>query len=203
MAVRPALTVVWTALLIRLAGPAMIDPDGQTSALHFDRMVHGQRLSVPLLSTPKPLLTAVHGAAWALTHDWRTLTLTTVIAFAVGGRHLRRAAARLAGPAAAAAVLVALAGSAPLLLQVARGNSLIWALAGWGIALDALARPERRWAVASFALLGAGLARSETWVLLPPLLLWGAVEFARGRREAPGCWWHSRHRRCGWPTTGC
>jgi hypothetical protein len=175
-------TVVWAALLVRLTGPAMIDPDGHASALHFDRLVHGERLDVPLLSTPKPLLTLVHGATWAVTHDWRALTLTTILAFAVAAVSFSRAANRLAGPAAASAVLVALAGSAPLLLQVARGNSLVWALAGWGIALDALARRERRWALGSLALLAAGLARSETWILLPPLLVWAAVEFARGRR---------------------
>jgi hypothetical protein len=175
---------VWAALLVRLGGPALIDPDGQASALHFDRLVHGQRLDVPLLSTPKPLLTIVHGATWAATHDWRALTLTTVLAFALAVTAFARAAARLAGPATGAAVALALAGSAPLLLQVARGNSLIWAVAGWGVALDALARPERRWARAAVALALAGLARSETWILLVPLLPWAAVEFARGRRAS-------------------
>ena len=175
---------IWTAVLIRLSGPAVIDPDGHASVLYFDRLVSGVRLEVPLLSTPKPLLTLTHGLAWTLTGDWRAVTLVTVVAFAVAVAALARAAFRLGGPVMSAAVGVAVASSAPLLLQVARGNSVIFALAGWAIALDALARPERRWALGGVALLAAGLARSETWLLLPPLVLWVLWEVVRGRRSA-------------------
>jgi hypothetical protein len=175
---------LWTAALVRLTGPAVIDPDGHASVLYFDRVVSGARLEVPLLSTPKPMLTLTHGLAWTLTGDWRAVTLVTVVAFAVAVAALARAAFRLGGPVPSAAVAVAVAGSAPLLLQVARGNSVIFALAGWAVALDALARPERRWLLGGVALLAAGLARSETWLLLPPLVLWVLWEVWRGRRSA-------------------
>jgi hypothetical protein len=131
---------VTTAVLIRLPGPAVLDPDEHAAALYFDRLAAGQRLEEPLLSAPKPLLTLVHGLAWTVGHDWRLLEALTVAAFALAVVCLARAAGRLAGWPAAAAVAVAVAGSGPLVLQTARGNSLVFALAGWSVALDALTR---------------------------------------------------------------
>jgi len=156
-----------TGVMVRLSGPAVLDPDEHAAALYFRRLVAGRRLEDPLLSTPKPLLTVVDGLAWAATSDWRVLTALTVAAFALAVTALARAAGRLAGAPAAAATVVAVAGSGPLVLQVARGNSVIWALAGWAVALDALARPRRRYGLAAVALLLAALARTETWLLLP------------------------------------
>jgi hypothetical protein len=173
---------VATAALVRLPGPAVLDPDEYASALYFDHLIHGRRLEELLLSAPKPLLTLVHGLAWTTTHDWRVGTALTVAAFALAVTALARAAARLAGPAAAVGVGLAVAGSGALILQVARGNSSIWALAGWAVALDALARPSRRWGVAAAALLLAGLARAEGWLLLVPAALLGLVAWRRGER---------------------
>jgi hypothetical protein len=173
---------VATGALVRLPGPAVLDPDEYASALYFDHLIHGRRLEEFLLSAPKPLLTLVHGLAWTATHDWRAGTALTVAAFALAVTALARAGGRLAGPAAALGVGLAVAGSGPLILQVARGNSVIWALAGWAVALDALARPRRRWGVAAGALLLAGLARAEGWLLLPPAALLGLVAWRRGER---------------------
>jgi hypothetical protein len=131
---------VATAALVRLPGPAVLDPDEHAAALYFDRLAAGQRLEEPLLSAPKPLLTVVHGLAWAAGHDWRLLEALTVGAFALAVVCLTRAAGRLAGWPAAAATTIAVAGSGPLVLQAARGNSLVFALAGWSVALDALTR---------------------------------------------------------------
>jgi hypothetical protein len=175
---------VLTAMLVRLPGPAVLDPDEHAAALYLDRLAHGERLEEPLLSTPKPLLTVVHGLAWAATHDWRALTALTVAAFALAVVASARAAGRLAGAAAAWAVAVALLGWGGMLLQVARGNSVVWALAGWSVAADALSRRERRWGVAAAALLLAALARTETWLLLPPAAAWGALAWRRGERGA-------------------
>jgi hypothetical protein len=127
-----------TARLVRLPGPATLDPDEHAAALYFDRLVAGQRLEEPLLSAPKPLLTLVHGLAWTSSHDWRLLEALAVAAFALAVVCLARAAGRLAGWPGAAATVVAVAGSGPLVLQAARGNSLVFALAGWSLALDAL-----------------------------------------------------------------
>ena len=173
-----------TAALVRLPGPAVLDPDEYAAALYFDDLIHGRRLGEFLLSAPKPLLTLVHGLAWTATHDWRTGTALTVAAFAVAVTALSRAACRLAGPPAALAVAISMVGSGALVLQVARGNSVIWALAGWAVALDSLARPRRRWGVAAAALLLAGLARAEGWLLLPLAALLGLLAWRRGDRRA-------------------
>jgi len=94
------------AVLVRLPGPAVLDPDEHAAALYFDRLAAGQRLEEPLLSAPKPLLTVVHGLAWTVGHDWRLLEALAVAAFALAVVCLARAAGRLAGwPAAAAAVV--------------------------------------------------------------------------------------------------
>src|SRR5919197_5550634 len=61
--------VVWigvalaTGAMVRLSGPAVLRPDEHAPALYFRRLVAGERLGEPLLSTPKPLLTLVHGLA--------------------------------------------------------------------------------------------------------------------------------------------
>jgi hypothetical protein len=195
-----AVVAVAVGLLVRLPGPATLDPDEHASVLYFDRLVAGERLEEPLLSAPKPLLTVVHGLAWQVAHDWRLLAAVTVAAFALAVVCLARAAGRLGGPAAAAAVLLAVAGSGPLVLQAARGNSVIFALAGWSVALDALTRgprppkagPEERraegsgaaWGVAAGVLALAGLARAETWLLLPLAAGWGLLAWWRGDRRA-------------------
>jgi hypothetical protein len=173
-----------TARLVRLPGPATLDPDEHAAALYLDRLVHGRRLEEPLLSAPKPLLTLVHGSAWALTHDWRVLEALAVAAFALAVVSLARAAGRLGGPPAALAVAVGVAGSGEVVLQAARGNSLVFALAGWGVALDALARPRRRWGLAAAALALAGLARAETWPLLALAAAGGLLAWRRGERRA-------------------
>ena len=205
-----AWALVWAALtvavglLVRLPGPATLDPDEHAAVLYFDRLVAGDRLEDPLLSSPKPLLTVVHGLAWHAAHDWRLLEAVTVTAFALAVVCLARAAARLGGLPAAAAVVVAVAGSGPLVLQAARGNSLVFALAGWSVALDALTRHGRgagrdrggsggdghrggsgaAWGVAAAALTVAGLARAETWLLLPVAGGFGLLAWRRGERRA-------------------
>ncbi|HEX7149309.1 MAG TPA: hypothetical protein VF512_17495, partial [Actinomycetota bacterium] len=119
---------------------------------------------------------------------------------------LARAAARLGGPPAAAATVLAVAGSGPLILQAARGNSMVFALAGWSVALDAVSRGtgptrsgrdrepagsgrDRRptgpaWGLAAGALLVAGLARAESWLLLPLAAGYGLLAWRRGERRA-------------------
>lgn len=196
-------------LLVRLPGPATLDPDEHAAVLYFDRLVAGERLEEPLLSSPKPLLTVVHGLAWRAGHDWRLLEALGVAAFALAVVCLARAAGRLGGPPAGAATALAVAGSGPLVLQAARGNSMVFALAGWSVAIDALTRgrgtaepgrdrgpagPDRdrrptgptgpAWGLAAGALLVAGLARAESWLLLPLAAAYGLLAWRRGDRRA-------------------
>jgi hypothetical protein len=196
-------------LLVRQPGPATLDPDEHAAVLYFDRLVAGERLEDPLLSSPKPLLTVVHGLAWRVGHDWRVLEVLAVAAFALAVVCLARAAGRLAGLPAAAATVLAVAGSGPLVLQAARANSMVFALAAWSVALDALTRetglyrkeraeygndpgqdatgregPGTAWAVAAVALTVAALARAETWLLLPLAAGYGVIAWRRGERRA-------------------
>jgi hypothetical protein len=181
---------VAVGLLVRLPGPATLDPDEHAAVRYFDRLVAGERLEEPLLSAPKPLPTVVGGLAWRTGHDWRLLEAITVAAFALAVVCLVRAAGRLGGVPAAAAAVLAVAGSGPLVLQAARGNSMVFALAGWAVALDALTRDDGArgggpaWGVAAGALFLAGLARAESWLLLPLAAGYGLVAWRRGRRRA-------------------
>ena len=179
---------VAVGLLVRLPGPATLDPDEHAAVHYFDSLVAGERLEEPLLSSPKPLLTVVHGLAWRAGHDWRLLEALAVAAFALAVVCLARSAGRLAGPPAAAATALAVAGSGPLVLQAARGNSMVFALAAWSVALDALTRRRGgggvAWAVAAAALFVAGLARAESWLLLPLAAGYGIVAWRRGERRA-------------------
>jgi hypothetical protein len=190
-----AVLTVALGMLVRLPGPATLDPDEHASVLYFDRLVAGERLEEPLLSAPKPLLTVVHGLAWRAGHDWRLLEAVTVAVFALAVVCLARAAGRLGGLPAAAAIVLAVTGSGLLVLQAARGNSIVFALAGWAVALDALTRDARSpggepdgpgvaWGMAAAALAVAGLARAETWLLLPLAAAWGLVAWRRGRPRA-------------------
>ena len=183
---------VGIGLLVRLPGPATLDPDEHAAVLYLDRLAAGERLEEPLLSSSKPLLTLVHGLAWRAGHDWRLLEALTVATFALAAVCLARAAARLGGLPAAAASVLAVAGSGPLVLQAARGNSMVFAVAGWSVALDALTRGTGRdqggrgpaWGLAAGALLLAGLARAESWLLLPLAAGYGLVAWRRGDRRA-------------------
>jgi hypothetical protein len=180
-----AVLAVAVGLLVRLPGPATLDPDEHAAVVYFDRLVASERLEEPLLSSPKPLLTVVHGLAWRLGHDWRLLEALAVAAFALAVVCLARAAGRLGGLPAAAAAVLAVAGSGALVLQAARGNSMVFAVAAWAVALDALTRrPGPAWGLAAGALAVAGLARAESWLLLPLAAAYGLVAWRRGDRRA-------------------
>jgi hypothetical protein len=178
-----AAVAVYAAGLTRFGGPTLFDPDEYAAAVYFDRIVHHHRLETILHSTPKPLLTLVHGISWSLFHSWLVGGALTIAAFAVAVVALTRVAARVGGATAAVLVALALTGSTSMVVQVARGNSLIWAVACLAVAADALAGRGggQRWAVAAVALLLAGLSRSETWMLLPFAAVQGLVAWRRGQ----------------------
>jgi hypothetical protein len=216
-----AAIAVYVGWVTRPGGPTTFDPDEHASALYFDRLVHGRRLEQVIFSTPKPLLTLVHGLGWTLFHDWRVGAVLTVVAFAIAVGTFARTAARVSGPVAAVLTVLLFLGWADWSVQVTRGNSVIWVLACWGVAADALVargrspaastpapatasdgqagalaaeavRPDAppasaatgpRWGIAAVALLLAGLARSETWLLMPLPVLFGLLAWRRGDRR--------------------
>ncbi len=171
--------IVVAAVLIRPFGAPTIDPDAAASVLYFERLVAGRRLEAFVPSTPKPLLTLIYGLTWTAVHDWRALTLETLAVFGlavglagawlsrVGGSVIEGAGRRrVAALAAGAFAVTGLIASADLLREVARANSLVWAVAGWLVAAHALTGRRVRSGLAGVALLAAGLARFETLALV-------------------------------------
>jgi len=117
----------------------------------------------------------VYGLTWSAVHDWRALTLETLVVFgfavALAGAWLSRVGRsviegagrqRVAALAAGTFAVTGLIASPDLLREVARANSLVWALAGWLVAAHALTGRRVRPGLAGAALLAAGLARFET-----------------------------------------
>ena len=74
----------------------------------------------------------------------------------------------------------------PLVLQAARGNSMVFALAAWSVALDALTRGPRSRGAGSR---GAGFPGGGSREARPP----------GGRPSGGGAAWGWRPRRCSWP----
>jgi hypothetical protein len=165
------------------------DPDSMSSVLYFERIVTGHHLEVTVLTTPKPLLTLLYGVAWAIFHDWRTIVWATLVVHGLTVALATRLGWRLGGPASAVFIGVALMASGAELREVAQANSLPWALLGWTIAALAVTGTPRRFGMAAIALLLAGLARIETWVILGAITAAAAaLSLPPVRRRAPESW---------------
>jgi hypothetical protein len=179
--------VLFAAIIVRPFEASIADPDAAASVLFFDRILRGQRLEIFLPTTPKPFLTLLYGATFNLTSDWRLPTFEALAAFGVAVAAAVRLGSRLGGPAAGAVAGIALASSVELVFEVARANSVAWALAGWLVAGVALTEMPRRPWIAGIALLVAASCRAETYLLLGPVTIALATMAARGgsaRREA-------------------
>jgi hypothetical protein len=161
-----ALAIGVAAVTMQAWGPAMNDPDSMSSVLYFQRILGGQRLEVTVLTTPKPLLSVLYGTTWFVAHDWRAIVWETLAVHGLAVFVGIRLAARLAGVAAAAFVAAALIASGPELLEISQANSLPWALAGWLVAGLAVTATPRRFGIAGVALMLAGMARIETWLVM-------------------------------------
>ncbi len=180
-----AAAVLW--LIVQPLAGVTNDTDAATTVLYFNRIVSGHHLEALLPTTPKPLLTLIYGLAWTLTHDWRSLTVLTVVVGAAGVAMAARLAARLGGIGAAVIVTVGLLAWPDFGLEVAHANSFIWGLSLWLLAgvLVTADRP-RPW-LAGLALLLAGLARTETiWLLAAAAacVAWIGLRALRGGNRA-------------------
>ncbi len=178
-------------VLVWLVGPLTGGPasgDAASSVLYFDRIVSGRHLEAFLNTSPKPLLTVVYGVLHAIDDQWRLVSLSAVLATAVGIVLAGEAARRTAGVAAAAFAIVALTGSAALVSEASWAYGLGWAFAFWMAAALMLLRPDPRHGLAGAFLAIAGLARPETLLVLGVALviLCGAVVT---RRPLPPTAW--------------
>jgi hypothetical protein len=165
-----------------------VDFDSAASVLFFQRLAGGRHLEAWVGATPKPLMTVVLGGLHAIWADWRLIIWASIAAYAVAVALSAVLARRLAGSGAAAFTAVALLGATPLLLDVARGYSIAWAMLGWVVAGLAISAKRPRYALAALALGLAALARVETFVLIgaatAALLAWG-VRARSGRGTPP------------------
>jgi hypothetical protein len=156
--------VLW--LVIQPLTRATADSDAAASVLYWERIVHGQHLEAFVSTTPKPLLTFIYGLAWSVTHDWNSLAVMTVVVGAVAVGLAGRLGARLGGAPAAAFVAVGLVAWPDFRLEVAEANSFVWGLALWLLAAVLITAESPRPWLTGFALVFAGLARTETvWLV--------------------------------------
>lgn len=167
--------------------PGTNDPDSMSSVLYFQRIAAGQHLEVTVLTAPKPLMTLVFGLTWNLVHDWRAIVWETIAIHGIGVALAARLAGRVGGLAAGLCVAVALVVSAPELAEVSQANSLPWAFAGWLTAGVALTSKRPRYGIAGAALLLAGMARLETWLIVgAAMAVLVLLALPPVRRRAPG-----------------
>jgi hypothetical protein len=157
--------------LVRPFGTAPIAFDTAASVLHFERIVSGRHLEAFLTTTPKPLLTVVFGLLYTASGDWRPISWATIAAFAAAIAIAASVARRLDGWGAAAFTAVGLATSRGLWGDVGLSLATAWAMLGLAVAAMAMTGRQPRYAVASVAILCAGLARVEALVLVPTALL--------------------------------
>lgn len=175
----------WLVTAISLAvGVAIIRPftdvpagfDTQASVLYFDRLVAGQRLELPLSTTPKPLITLIYGLLQFGT-EWRLIGWATMLVHSAAAGLTAFVVMRAAGPAAGLAAGLVVAGTPLLIEDAAFGNAVPWALLGWLVAAVLLIRDRPRPILAGFALLLAALSRLETLVIVA--MLGAALTWAR------------------------
>jgi hypothetical protein len=181
-----AFAILWLSTLP--LARATNDPDAAASVMYFGRISHGTHLEAFFPTTPKPLLTLLYGVTWSLTDDWRSLTLLTIGAAAVGVGMASRLAQRLGGPGAAVLIAVGLLAWPEFRLQTAGANSFVWGVALWSLAGVLLVADRPRPWLAGVALLLAGLARTETMWLLAAAVLLIAVNLAGLVRANRGGW---------------
>ncbi len=133
-------------------------------------MLEGRHLETFVSTTPKPLLTVVYGTLYALTHDWRALDWSTVLALAAGVSLAAGLARRIGGLGAWAFAAVVLAGAPVLLFDASLALATPWALLAWATAGWAVTGPRPRYGLAGLALALGALARVETLVLIATVL---------------------------------
>jgi hypothetical protein len=174
-------------LCVHPLGAGQVGYDTVSSVLYFDRITAGRHLEAFVAATPKALLTLVDGSLFALTHDWRAISLLALAVFGVNVMLAALLASRVAGLIAAAFAAVAFIGSIALLDDASQAYAVGPAAMGWLIAGLAVTSRRPRYTIAGVALLLAGLARFETLLLSGLIFVVLAAAEVRARRR-PGSW---------------
>jgi hypothetical protein len=197
-----ALGLVLVGLLAVASALAVVQPfaagpvsyDVGSSVIHFLRLIHGQRLEAFISTTPKPLLTVIDGGLYALTGDWRAISLAAIAAFGAAVALATWLAARVAGPVAAAFAAVALVAAPSVAGELVIASAVPFAMVGWAAAGLAVTAPRPRYVLAGVALALGSLARLETLVLVGVAAGTLVGLWLASRRDARagvpcGAWW--------------
>jgi len=185
-------SVAAAASVIRPWVAAPLAFDTAASVLHFDRIVTGRHLELPLATTPKPLLTFLYGIAYSATGDWRAISVAALGAWGLSVALATLLASRLGGVIAATFCAVSFVLSSRLLLETAWALASVWALLLWIVAGLAVTSERPRWSIAGVALGLAALARLETFLVIGlALTVLAALRFGRRRwrRHVPAHAW--------------
>ena len=178
------------AVGFELVRPVVSGPvgfDTAASVIHFQRITSGRHLEAFITATPKPLLTLVDGVLFALTGDWRAISVSSIVLLAVAVVLGGWLGWRLAGPFGGFVTAVGLLASRSLLSDVAISYATPLALVLWLVAGLAVTASPRRYGLAGVALGLATLARLETIVVLGlAAVVLAALEVDARRRGAPG-----------------
>jgi hypothetical protein len=181
-----AVAVILAVIMVRPIESGSIGPDAAAPVIHFERITAGRHLEGYLGQTPKPLLTVVYGGLYSLTHDWRAISWSAIIAYALSVVLATALAWRLAGATAGAFIAIGFLGSSALLVDLAYAYAVCWALLAWLVAgLAVTARPPH-YGWAGLALMLGSLARIETLLVVGTATVAIAVaEFRAWRHQGP------------------
>jgi hypothetical protein len=167
-------------------GPAAFD--AAASVLFFDRIAAGRQLEAWVNTTPKPLLTLVFGALYAVGHDWRPISMATVLITALSAVLAAELIRRIAGLEAAAFAAVGCVGLLSLQVEASWSYGLPWAFALWLGAGLMLLRPRPIYGLAGACLLLGALVRPETFIILGVGTLLLGFQAARRPRPPRAAW---------------
>src|SRR5262245_56226425 len=186
------LTIVLAQLVTPMWGRAVVAYDTTAMVLYFERIIHGQVLETFVPTTPTPLLVAILGLVWELTHDWRAISAVSVVVFAAANGLATILGWRIAGALAGLVAGIVMASSPLLMFEAVRGLATPWATAGWMIAALAVTAARPRWVLAGVSLAVAMLARVETLAIVAAAGV-GLVVLSAGpswiRRDVPRRAW--------------
>jgi hypothetical protein len=158
--------VAYAVVIVRPIKTVSLGRDAAAPVIHFERIMAGRHLETYLGITPKPLITAINGFLYAATGDWRPVAWAEIAAFALAVVVGAVVADRVAGPASAAFVAVALLLSPTLIQEIAFVHAVPWALLAWLIAGLAVTRDRPSYGLAGIALMLGALARLETLLVV-------------------------------------
>lgn len=186
-----ALFMVSVAMAARKLRPfesGSAGPDAAAPVIEFERLTAGQPIEGHLSQTSKPVIDLIYGPLYGLFHDWRPIAWAAILGFALCVVLASLLAYRVGGLSSAAFAAVAFLLSPILLVDLSLAYAVVWMLLFLLIAGLAVTAERPRYAVAGGGLMLAALARPEALAVVgvAAVALIGAEVWAiRGHRPRP------------------